>query len=95
MTVPYGLEFTEEFFGDPHTERGMVKEPESIAEALASMPDEEWRVMCLDVFPDEPEEDIGVAEVLEVVRRTNTCDNLDTPVEVWIDKSGYHTVRVW
>ena len=46
------------------------------------------------MFPDNPE-DIGVADVLELVRRTNTCSNLDTPVEVWIDENGYHTVRVW
>lgn len=92
--MSYGLEFTEEFFGDPHTGRGPAVEPESVAEALAAMPDEEWRVMCLDLFPDDPE-GISVAEVLEVVRRTNTCSNLDIPVEVWIDESGYHTVRVW
>ena len=92
--MSYGLEFTEEFFGNPRIGRGPAEDPESVAEALAAMPDEEWRVMCLDLFPDNPE-DIGVAEVLELVRLTNTCSNLDIPVEVWIDESGYHTVRVW
>lgn len=93
--MSYGLEFTEEFFGDPHIERRWdVEEPESIAEALAAMPEEEWGVMCRDLFPDDPE-NIGVAEVLEMVRRTNTCSNLDTPVDVWIDENGYHIVRVW
>ena len=94
--MPYGLSFTEEFFGDPHIERGLdAEEPESVAEALAAVPEEEWGVMCRDLFPDADPEDIGVAEALELVRRTNTCSNLDTPVEVWIDESGYHTVEVW
>ena len=72
-----------------------VEEPESVAEALAAMPEEEWGVMCRDLFPDDDTEDISVTEVLELVRKTNTCSNMDTPVEVWIDENGYHTVRVW
>ena len=59
------------------------------------MPEEEWGVMCRDLFPDDDTEDISVTEVLELVRKTNTCSNMDTPVEVWIDENGYHTVRVW
>jgi hypothetical protein len=34
-------------------------------------------------------------EVLEKIRETNTCTDLRTPVEVWIDTEGYCTLKVY
>jgi hypothetical protein len=33
--------------------------------------------------------------VMEMIRETNTVSNLNSPVEVWIDPKGWHTVVVW
>lgn len=31
--------------------------------------------------------------VLEMVEKTNTCSNLDSPVRVWIDTDGDYTIE--
>jgi hypothetical protein len=37
----------------------------------------------------------GVGEVMDRIVETNTCRDLRSPVEVYIDDEGYHSVRVY
>lgn len=33
-------------------------------------------------------------QIMELIRTTNTCTDLTSPVEVWIDSGGYHKIDV-
>ena len=50
--------------------------------------------MAREVFSCEPDH-LTVETVLEKVRETDTCRDLRSPVEVYVDPEGYHTVRVY
>ena len=58
------------------------------------MSDDAWRRVAEDVFEYEAEW-LDPIDVLAKVGETNTCGNLDSPVEVWIDKAGRHLLRVY
>lgn len=47
-----------------------------------------------DVFHTEPEY-LNIEAVLRKIEETNTCLNLDPPVEVCIDRDGEFTVLVY
>jgi len=34
-------------------------------------------------------------ELLDLVKEVNTCSNLNSPVEVWLDPEGYNTIKVY
>ena len=51
--------------------------------------------MCTDCFPDGVDPDHVTPEaVLELIQNTDTCTDLRSPVSVWIDAEGYHTLEV-
>ncbi len=96
----FELSFSAEFFmseGEPYDGPPTypVEYPQSVWSAICSMSKDDWGAMCGDCFPDVDPEYIGPESVLELIERTNTCTDLRTPVEVWIDEGGYHTVSVW
>lgn len=101
--MAYDLSFSEEFFfaeGEPYDRADHAVnsegQPVSVWSALALMPDEEWAEMVCDVFAwDGDPEHFPPEEVLEKLRNTDTCSNLNSPVEVWIDEEGDYTVKVW
>ena len=109
--MSYGLSFSEEFFtGTELMENIEISErPTSILQALVSwahLNKEEFinmlnhachispitlefytncRVLPEDVFYD----------LIEKIRRVDSCTNITVPVEVWIDRSGFYTVKVY
>ena len=50
--------------------------------------------MANDIFQCEPEY-LDLESVLRKIEKTNTCLNLDSPVEVCIDPDGEFTVLVY
>jgi hypothetical protein len=42
-----------------------------------------------------PADRLAPEAVVSKVIETDTCSNLDEPVEVWIDPGGYHSVLVY
>ena len=68
-------------------------QPATVADALASMPDDDWNTMCGDVFGCAAEF-VDVDTVLERIIETDTVSSFQPPVEVWIDGDGDHTVLV-
>ena len=50
--------------------------------------------MAKDVFGVE-HGNLDPRTVLEKVRETDTCSNLDSPVHVWIDEEGFYGVDVY
>ena len=59
-----------------------------------SLPDETWATIARDVFHCPPD-NLDVPTVLAKVQETDTCRNLDSPVDVFIDVDGYYTVLVF
>lgn len=93
--MAFELSFSPEFFIAPHDLDGVgfdKKRPISVYQAIKSMSDEEWSSMVEEVFEgNEP----GVDQVMSKIQETNTCRDLRSPVEVYIDDEGYHSVRVY
>lgn len=90
--MAYALCFSESFFWGEDDQPSA--RPTSVFQALISMAPEDWHLMAHEVFgvePDRLDADTVMARVLE----TNTCRNLDSPVEVFIDSEGFHTILVY
>ncbi len=95
--MAYALSFAPEFFwGDGSVApRDLPRsdQPTSVYQAILSLPDDQWAALGRDVFDCNPE-DLDPETVLCKVQETNTCRNLDSPVEVYIDLDGFYTLVV-
>lgn len=97
--MSYELSFTESFFtGEEETE--VTDRPTSILEAIENLSFDEKeeiaRVVLKSVQPTRhAESECFAHDVLEVVRATNTCFDLRSPVTVYIDPEGYYTIDVY
>lgn len=95
----FELSFAPEFFVGPHDLDGSVdlspsnEEPSSVYQAIHAMSEESFAEMARDVFGCEPDF-VDADMVLAKIQETNTCGDLRSPVEVWIDEEGWHTVSV-
>jgi len=94
--MAFELGFSESFFwGDDEDERYTKRQrPTNVASALVSMSQHNWKRMCKQVFNCEPAY-VDIETAIAKIQETNTCTDLTPPVEVWIDKEGYWTVKVW
>ena len=97
-SISYALSFAPEFFwGDgsvPPDELPRSDRPTSVYQALVSLPEETWATIARDVF-NCPPKNLDVPTALVKVEETNTCRNLDSPVEMFIDADGFYTVLVY
>ena len=50
--------------------------------------------LARELFGVEPN-NLDVEMVIQRVVETNTCRNLDSPVEIWIDQDGFFSVLVY
>jgi len=93
--MSFELSFSPEFFIGPFDLDGEVfdkERPISVYQAIRSMSDEDWKSMVNEVFEGvEP----GVDQVMSKIQETNSCRDLRSPVEVYIDDEGYHSVSVY
>lgn len=105
--MSFELSFSEEFFlgeGEPYDRPDLCANddgrPTSVWSAILVWHHEypeEWRAMASklwDLYGDDAELLTGEA-VLERIRETNTCTDLSSPVEVWIDSEGEFRLQVW
>lgn len=92
--MSYAHSFSPDFYGDPDQPRKQGR-PICVVDALASMPEEQWREMIADMFPGRDSHAVSLSEVLDAVMETDSVSNLDAPVEVWIDRDGFHRVFVY
>jgi hypothetical protein len=95
--MAFDLSFSPEFFIGPYDLDGgeLNKErPTSVYQAIQAMSDDDFAVMAESVFGCSPDF-VTVETVLAEIQKTNTCRDLRSPVEVWIDSEGYHSVRVY
>ena len=98
VSVAYPLTFSTDFFWNENADstkpRTHEKRPSSVEQALTQISNETWERLARDVFDCEPEH-LNIEAVLQKIEETNTCLNLDSPVEVLIDPDGEFTVLVY
>ena len=93
--MAYSLSFAPGFFCEgapgaiPTSDR-----PTSVYQAILSIQADEWLRIARDVFNADPDR-LDPWQVLDRIRITNTCSNLDSPVHVWIDEAGFYGVDVY
>ena len=98
--MPFELSFAEDFFCSegyddlcdhpPKSDR-----PTSIMQALVSMSPQRWMEMVREVFGAERADEVSYREVMNHIKVVNTCSDLRSPVEVWIDGEGWFRVSVY
>ena len=95
--MAYALSFAPEFFwGDGSIapeDLPRSDQPTCVYQAILSLPDDQWAALARDVFDCKPD-DLDPETVLCRVQETNTCRNLDSPVEIYVDPDGYYTLFI-
>lgn len=93
--MAYALSFADEFFWGsiPHDELKPSPRPTSVYQAALSLSDAAWAALARDVFHCPPEY-LDPETVVSKVQETNTCRNLDSPVEVLIDPDGWYSLFI-
>jgi len=94
--MSYALSFALEFiWGKVPVEKMKPSDrPTSVYQAILSLTDEQWASLARELFGIEPN-NLDVETVIQRVVETNTCRNLDPPVEIWIDQDGFFSVLVY
>lgn len=93
--MPYSLSFSPDFILDNDPDELTASDrPTSVYQAILSMEEETWRQLARDVFGTEPAH-LLPETILDRVVETDTCLNLDSPVEVWIDRNGTYQLLVY
>jgi hypothetical protein len=98
--MAFSLSFSPEFFfaeGEPYDcDPQPSDRPVSVWQAIISIPEERYAEMASEIFGlDDHPEFLGPETVMEKIQETDTCTDLRSPVEVWIDPDGYYTVFVY
>ena len=91
--MAYALSFAQEFFWGtvPIEKMKPSPRPTSVYQAILSLDDKQWAQLAADVFNCPPDH-LDVETVLAKVQETDTCSNLDSPVQVYIDPTGKYRV---
>lgn len=94
--MSYALSFAPEFFWGtvPLDELKPSECPTSVYQALLSLSDKQWASLARETFGVEPN-DLELEMVVHRIIETNICRNLDSPVEIFIDQDGFHSVLVY
>ena len=96
--MSYTLSFSPDFLQGNHPggseDLQQSDRPTSVKQALLSLKDETWTRLARDVFGCEPQY-LDIDAVMRTIVKTNTCRNLDPPVDVLIDPKGEFSVLVY
>lgn len=96
--MAYALSFADSFFwGDGSVAPEELRpsdRPTSVYQAILSLSDDEWAALARELFGVQPDF-LDIETVLDRVLSSNTCRNLDSPVEVYIDPDGDFTLLVY
>ena len=100
--MSYSLSFSQEFFtGSEQLEDIQPSaRPENCLQAIISLPKREQVAIARDVLGSQHPVLYVTTEsfpydVLDKIRETDTCGDLCSPVEVYIDPEGYHSILVY
>ena len=98
--MTYSLQFSERFFehGEEiagENRREAIEKPTSVLEALINMKEEDWLAVCQEIFPNRDPDMVDYDDVMGHIQKIDTCSSLSSPIEVWIDENGYHTIFIY
>jgi len=95
LQMAFSLSFSPEFFDGIDTPELIECSgcPLSVLQAIESLSREQRAAIARDVFGVDAA-DLSDDLIQQQVLKTDTCTNLTSPVEVWIDREGFHTVLV-
>jgi hypothetical protein len=92
--VTYSHSFSPEFYYGEDDDNTESPYPTTVRQALLRfqrVAPHEWAEMLrLYLYPAAE-----VVDVEQLIRETNTVDSFESPVEVWIDQSGFYRVNVY
>jgi hypothetical protein len=99
--MSYSLSFSESFFTDetfPYDTEPSER-PTTVYQAIISLPRREQVVIAREVLGSKHPvlhvmSESFACDVLEKVRETDSCADLSSPVEVYIDPEGWYSVLV-
>lgn len=101
--MSFSLSFSPEFFlatGEPYDRADLALnadgEPFSVYSAIAMMQmkrKRDWNRMAREVFGCKGEH-LSAETVLDKIHETDSCGQLHSPVDVWIDSEGHYRVDV-
>jgi hypothetical protein len=100
--MSYSLSFSEEFFTDesfPYDTTPSDR-PTTVYQAIVSLPKAEQLAIAREVMKSPHpvlyvQSESFAADVLDRVRETDSCADLTSPVEVYIDSEGWYSVLVY
>lgn len=102
--MSYDLCFSPEFFlaeGEPYDRPDFAVnakgQPTSVWSAICLIKEYEpklWQEIA-EKFFNTTGEFLTEDSVLTLIRKTNTCSNLNSPVEVWLDPQRNYTLHVY
>ena len=98
VCMAFELSFSEDFFYGPYDFDGIEfdkEKPTSVYQAIHVMSDEDYALVAKEVFDCDDPDKIDTGMIMSKIRETNSCTSLSSPVEVWIDEQGYHSVLVY
>lgn len=97
----FDLSFSPEFFlaeGEPYDRSDYAVnedgKPTSVWSAVCMMDDQDWNDLAKNIFDCHPHY-LTPETVLDMVRETNACRDLRSPIEVYIDPDHYYSVLVY
>jgi len=100
--MSYSLSFSESFFADetfPYDTEPSNR-PTTVYQAIISLPKAEQLAIAREVMKS-PHPVLYVmsesfaSDVLDRIRETDTCADLSSPVEVYIDPEGWYSVQIY
>jgi hypothetical protein len=100
--MSYGLSFSESFFTDetfPY-ETARSDRPTTVYQAIISLPKADQVAIAREVLKSPHpvlyvQSESFALDVLDKIRETDTCADLSSPVEVYIDQDGWFSVLVY
>ena len=91
--MTYALSFGPDFLIGHGSDLQPSPCPTSVLQAILSLSDAERSRMAREVF-HVARDRLSPEMILDRVVATNACENLDSPVRVWIDPAGIFVLRI-
>ena len=91
--MTYALSFSNDFLIGDDPELQLSPRPTSVLQAILSLSEQQRLQLARDIFGVSADR-LSAEMILNRVVATNTCENIDSPVRVWIDEVGLHTLLV-
>lgn len=103
--MAYDLSFSPEFFGDIYESQSTdLSKPTNVADAITNFWEsnkEGFKEYVEEYFPEYASHVDSylpeglMLEIMDKIRDVNTCGDISSPVDVWLDPEGWYTVDVF